>query len=131
MKADKLQYSARTTNFTTTSTSYADVTDVTVTFTPDVASNLLVLANVCCSHSDASGVSSFVVDLDGVDQGDDPLMISSQPAGATGNLDYTVSTSLWITGVAASAHTIKLQAKVGAGTVTVRFANLTVIPFAS
>lgn len=134
MKLDQLQSVTSTTNLNTATTSYIDYTGLTVTFTPNVASNYLVLFT--CNHflGYAHTSVSFAVLLDGVIIGNDPFCTNQ--VGADGNIDQTVSGFAWATGLTSAPHTIKVQAKttIFAGTstfLTTHYAALTVIPFAS
>jgi hypothetical protein len=132
MKLDQIQHATSTTNLATTSTSYIDYTGLSVTFTPNVASNFLVLVQATSYNSQAAGsINSFIVTLDGATQGNDPLMVAIQQDNTAGNFDVTVSGFLWITGVSAASHTVKVRAKTSAGTMNTKYGSLTVIPFAS
>lgn len=127
VKMDKLQSATSTSNVNTTSSSYVDYTGLTVTFTPDVASNFLVLFQSNYSVN-AQGIVSFVVNLDGSTSGNDPL---ASNRADNGGFEMNSSGSLWITGVSQASHTVKVQVKTSAGTLTTTYGSLTVIPFAS
>lgn len=127
MKLDQIQALTSTTNLNTSSTSYVDYTGLSATFTPNVASNFLVLVS-CTFNVDAQGVVSLITDLDGSTSGNDPLISSKVD---NGGFAVTISGFLWITGVSSASHTIKVKIKVSTGTLTTTYGSLTVIPFAS
>jgi hypothetical protein len=128
MKLDKIQYVTIGAVGSLSSTSYADLTGLTSTFTPDVASNLLVMYSVNTYNSDVAGVNSFILDLDGADQGNDPNMSIGIPVASEA---IDIATFVWITGVTAAEHTLKVQYKVSAGSAAVNYGRMIIIPFAS
>lgn len=127
MKADKKQVVTSVTDLNTSSGSYIDYTGLSISITPDVASDLLVLFT--CNHTNgAQGLNSFIVDIDGSTSGNDPLCSAQSDNGGFG---LHASGFLWITGVSAAAHTIKIKAKTSANTMHTQYGSLTVIPFAA
>lgn len=130
MKADQLQYRTTTTDLNEGAGTYTTMAGLSTTFTPNVASNFLVLLNVIPFNDSATGGGSFRVQLDAATQGNDPI-ISMAPVEAA-NLTYSLSANLWITGVSQASHTIIVQGKrVAAGNLHTSYASLTIIPFAS
>lgn len=133
MNPDKIQVATSTTDLNSTSSTYIDYTGLTKTFTPDVASNLLVLFNVTGYASAVNSVVEYVVLLDGAIQGNDPQIVLEQAGGsAAGNVLHSGAAVLWISGVSASSHTVKVQVKIlVAGTMHTTYGSLIIIPFAS
>jgi hypothetical protein len=103
-----LTYVEPAANFTTTSTSYVDVTGYTITFTPTSATNkILVMAS---AYTTSANTKEFKIALDGTN-------ICSRDV-AVGELG--LSMNAYITNLSASSHTIKLQMlSVGGGSATV------------
>lgn len=125
------KYATTTTDINSASTSYVDITGAVVTVSPVVPSNLMVWGHVNAYNSSANGgQNSFILDMDGVTQGPDPLMVSVQQDNATGNYVVTTSFSALISGATAAPHGIKLRAKVNTGTIHTTFASLLVVPYA-
>ena len=132
IKLDEIQSVTSTTNVNSNSTSYSDYTGLSVTFTPNVASNFLVLFQTTSYNNQAAGgQSSFIIDLDGATQGNDPLVTFVMQDNVAGNFDVSMSGFVWITGVSAASHTVKARFKSITGTLNTRYGALIVIPFAS
>lgn len=98
-------------NFTTTSTSYTDVTGITSTFTTS-GGGVDVFLRITVSHS-ASSSTSFQLVVDGT-----PILLGRHNNGGTFVSVYSAFEHL--AALSAGSHTIKLQCKAGgAGTVTI------------
>lgn len=114
--APKIALKPCTGDVTLNSTSYADITGCTLTFTPDIASYARVWGII--DYRAASTVNDeFQVDLDvdGVNQ--TPIISYKVPTSA----GRFVMSQCWLIPVTAAAHTIKLEGKrlSGSGTVVV------------
>lgn len=127
IKMDELQVDTIT-SFSTGSTTYVDLTNLTITFTPNVACNFLVLLSAALYNATAGAQMKLIVQVDGVTKGDDPLIHND---AAASNAATSVSNFLWITGITAASHTITVQGKTSSGTLVLNQATLIVIPFAS
>lgn len=126
-----LKYASTTTDVNTTSTSYVDITGAVVTISPLVTSNLKVSGHINSYNSSANGgTNSFILSMDGVTQGPDPLLVAVQQDNATGNYVITTTFTGVISGATAAPHGIKLQGKVNTGTMHTTWASLTVEPYA-
>lgn len=114
------------------STSYIDYTGLSVTFTPGVACNALLLFHSVNVNAAASGDNLFVVNKDGSVTGNDPFARWDAPASIGAGLNGTTAGMMWITGLDTTAHTIKIQAKTNAGgTLHTNYGSLTIILFPS
>lgn len=130
MKLDQIQVVTSTVDMATGSTTYVAHSGLTLTFTPNVASNLLVLLQLNNYNGAVTGINSFVIELDTVIQGNDPLITKIYLTGEVAN-SISQSAFLWITGVSAAAHTVQVYGKSNAGgTIHTTYGCLTVIPFA-
>lgn len=101
-------------NVTITSTSFVDLfTGLSIT---TVGGRVMVAAVLTCSHTVGGAPSYFDVEVDGVSEssGNGVLIVFTPGAG------YFFNASIvWVTAaLSAAAHTIKLKAKVGSGTLT-------------
>lgn len=114
-------------SFSTSSTSYVDVTGLAITFTPEVPSNALVFVQLSWYNSSTSAVYA-ILQLDGVTQGTDPLLRLDSPLA---NKAFDSATMIWCTGLTAASHTFKVQMKAGANLAAIYQAKMIVIPFAS
>lgn len=108
---------------TVTSVSYVDVTGATMNFTPAGSGNRKV--RVCMvariSHSSTNTpVMKLVLDGSDVATGIDPVSVTIP----TGGYEATVTQSAIVTVSAGTAHTLKLQGKVGGGTTTYIYVHL-------
>lgn len=104
-------------NYTTSSTSMADIdaTNMALTITT-TGGDIDVSLAAHVSHSAANGVIALDLLLDGASKGpgSSSLLFQAYGNGANGNASFC-----WrITGVAAGEHTVKIQWKTNAGTVT-------------
>ena len=97
---------------TTTSTSYVDLTDITVTITTG-ANPVLILFSGDFASTSAGGNIYVIIEIDGVDQADSERTISIDNV----NYQYSVATT-WLTTATAGSHTFKIQWKVSGGTGT-------------
>jgi hypothetical protein len=96
---------------TTTSTSWADATGLSVTMTTN-GGNVLVIFTAATKHS-ADGSTWVDLDVDGASQGGtDGIMFR------TGTGLRNVSFSWVVEGLSAASHTFKIRWKVSAGTAT-------------
>lgn len=101
----------------TTSTSFADITGASVSITTAGSSRLLITANVVWNLSSAS-TAYLTALIDGVNQGDATSGIALRAGLGTNN--ETVSFAfLTSAAVADGAHTVKLQYRTAANTLTV------------
>ena len=97
---------------TTTSTSYVDLTDMSVSLTT-VGGDLLVNFAGVFSHSSAGGTILVALSLDGA--AEVGLVFTSCPAN---DYNFVMATTWRFTGVAAGSHTVKVRWYVGSGTGT-------------
>lgn len=108
-----------TSNSTTTSTSYVDLAEMTITLTTG-ANPVLVVFSSTFAH-DSSGESTFViVDIDGVSKTES----AREWIRGTTNTRSILSTS-WLSTVTAASHTWKIQWKTTAGVATAFITNRT------
>jgi hypothetical protein len=109
----------------TSSTSFVDITGATVSITTSGSSRLLIAGNVCWSESSAA--SAFLTALvDGTNQGDATNGIVYETALTTAQ---HVAAFSFITAAAVTdaAHTVKLQYRTSANTLTVASFSLIVM----
>lgn len=102
-------------DFTTTSTSFTDLTGLTVTFTT-YGGQVLVGFSGNCSNNGASN-NDFTIAVDGVDAGDGTNGITGF---STGTVRFPVSITYITVALSAGSHTIKMRCKTSATTLTVR-----------
>lgn len=107
-------------NVTTSSTTVADITGCTSTFTPAVASVAKVTAVFDSDPDTANDLFSFFLDVDGVDASGAAVHQSA----TSGNNRQSIAMT-WLVALTAAAHTLKLQVQrsSGSGTNTVRATN--------
>lgn len=97
---------------TTTSTSYVDLTDMSITITTG-ASPVLILFSGSFRNS-ASGNRNFaIIDIDGTNKTESQRCAETSTAG----FEDVISTS-WIENVSAGSHTFKIEWKTDSGTAT-------------
>lgn len=131
MKLDQIQVVATTQDVNYTGTAYAAWGSMSITYTPQVPSNYLVLLQVNNYDAAATGENFFAVEFNGTIQGNDPL-ISRYAVSGDQTFPMSQSGFLWITGVGTTAGTIQVYTKVNAGaTMHTTYAQMLVIPFAS
>jgi len=99
--------------------SYQDVAGATLTFTPDTASTLLVIATFDCNATSAATILGTLL-VDGAAQ-TGTAAFASAVTGERGTVSQT-----WLVNVTAAAHTFKLQAKASTGTGTVLQSNTSI-----
>ncbi len=107
-------------NVTTSSTTVADITGCSSTFTPAVASVAKVTGVFDSDPDTANDLFSFFLDVDGVDADGAGVHQSA----TSGNNRQSI-TMIWLVSLTAAAHTLKLQVQrsSGSGTNTVRATN--------
>ena len=128
LKLDEIQRAVIAAEISTVSTTAVDMTGLTVTFTPAVASNILIIVSLAAENTTASSAAySILYDGGALDP---PGGIGWRFNLGTPNLNEGAWIA-WKTGVTAAAHTIKMQWKTSAGTLYCNRAELLVIPFAS
>lgn len=103
-------FTSTETNFNTTSTTFVDITGMSVTFTA-VAGDHLITCQVPCSHGTADNYVITALDIDGTDATNNSTY---SPAADTSAISNT--SIIWSTNLTAASHTIKLQGRVAAGT---------------
>lgn len=104
----KLTFVSPTANFSTSSTSYVDVTGYTITFTPVSATNKIEV-KVNCGYAISGNTKQFRLMLDGTDIGGGDVLIG----------ESILTLTKHITNLSAASHTIKLQMlSVGGGSAT-------------
>lgn len=113
---------------TTASTSYVDL--IAGTFTPNVTSSILVLANSADVNGANDSTISYVITFNGTIQGNDPLW-RTQQNGAEANREHSGAGFAWVPSAPASAGTVKLRYKVSAGTASIISASFQALPFAA
>lgn len=108
---------------TTTSGSFTNITAVTKDITTQGSSSLLITVHLTVSHSTVA-VSYFTVTVDGVNQGN-----STYGLATVQNMDVIESISFGVltASVSDGAHTVNVQYKTNAATLTVRQAALIVM----
>ena len=95
-----------TDDISTTSTSYTDMTDMTLTI--DGAGEYLIM--FCGSmHGSAATVGNFIIDIDGSDETNSLGQIASYSGGIPSSIQYYKT-------LTAGSHTIKIQWKATSGT---------------
>ncbi len=103
----------KTASFSTDSTSYVDVTDLTITFTlEDEDRKFLLLLNAGDLYHSISGeVINFTINIDGSNVGD---LVAYMTSGYPPRVPFSMS---YITdSLSAGSHTFKVQMKVSTGT---------------
>lgn len=99
-------------NFTTTSTSYVDITGMSFTYTPGATNEKLLLWLYCVMSNSGNNNTFCALNVAGTAQ--DPAAYTS----ATTNLGMMVGPIIYNIAGGAGSTTFKLQAKVAAGTGT-------------
>ncbi|MEM3453433.1 MAG: hypothetical protein QW835_07420, partial [Candidatus Hadarchaeum sp.] len=105
---------------TTTSTSYTDI--ATLTFTPDITENWLILAHADVTNSTAANFNGVMLLVDEENRGE----FWSRQANASHYLSAAFHDVVSLSG--GSSHTIKIQMKTSAGTLTYKNVHLYAIP---
>ncbi|MGC8816666.1 MAG: PGF-pre-PGF domain-containing protein [Candidatus Hadarchaeum sp.] len=108
---------------TTTSTTYTDI--ATLTFTPDITENWLILAHADVTNSAAANYNGVLFLVDGENRGE----FWSRQANAGHYLSAGFHDVVSLSG--GSSHTIKIQMKTSAGTLTYKNVHLYAIPTAA
>src|SRR5919108_409616 len=110
-------------NVTTTSTSFTDLTSMSVTLTTGARRCLINF--ICSCFQNGPNTMYFDIDIDGTRQGGTTGLVSSSSSanGFDENVSFTFMTDV----LSAASHTIKIQWKVSSGTGTV-YANSTTQP---
>jgi len=93
-------------DFSTSSTSLVDVTNVTITVTTGASAKVLLLVTIPCLI--ASGTAYFDWNLDGVDNGSIQGVVSSTTI-------TTLTLAKLFSGLSAAAHVFKLRVRSSAG----------------
>ena len=110
----------------TTSTTYVDMTTMTLTLTT-VARPVLILYNIEVIHTASNVNWQIIVDIDGVDK-DPSIAAGSQDDTYSSGWSYASNSgATYVETLTAASHTIKLQWKTISGTVYARNRQLTVI----
>lgn len=100
--------------FTTSSTTYVDVTDMSVTLTTTANADLVVYANFVCEIATSSPMLTFGFSLDGAAEAGE---MTEQLH--TNGVDMTIMLYHRFAAVSAASHTVKFRVKIAASTVTV------------
>lgn len=110
-------------DITTTSTSFTDLTGMTVTFTTGAFPVVYGLSG-STRHSDANGDWSFDIDIDGTRQSTAVLgLVQLQNDGTAVSKDISIGLTGQSAALSAASHTIKVQWLVNGGTGTVKAAS--------
>lgn len=105
---------------TTTSTSWADATGLSVTMTTN-GGNVLVLFTAMATHSGGTANNPyFNLEVDGAGIGGTDGVVAKSN---TGTVPDNVSFTWVVTGLSAASHTFKIRWKVGTGTGTLLAEN--------
>ena len=116
----------KTTNFTTTSTSFVDITDMNVAITPrSTSSKVLVIFTCGCLANNTSGYQSFLILERAISGGATETIAKSTDSG-TKESAFMLDNNFYSTGAASisilddpssiTEVTYQLQARVGGGT---------------
>lgn len=108
----------------TASTSYTDMSDMTITFTPESASNPIAILFSCwATHNTSAGSIAVILDIGG------NVAETERKDSVGGNGDECSVSFHYYTTLAASSQTVKVQVKTELGSLTVQDRALTVIEF--
>jgi len=110
-------------NSTTTSSSYADI--ATLTFTPEITENWLILAQADTTNSAAANFNGVLLAVDGDNRGEYYTRRGNSTDYLPAAFQHLVSLS------GSSSHTIKIQMMTTAGTMTYKNVHLYAIPTAA
>lgn len=103
--------------FTTTSTSFVDVTDLTLTMTTG-ANRVLLLVTMVASQSAAGSQGNFRFDIDGTGTGDATNGTANKRFDTAPYTD-TITMQYLTNALTAASHTFKVQARANANTLTI------------
>lgn len=103
---------------TTTSTTYADMTDMSVSISTNASASVLVVVSSAISNTNSS-LNYVALNVDG---GSEVGEIRTGLNNSTGN----ITTSYLFTGLSAASHTFKARWKTSAGTLTAVTTNRTI-----
>ena len=110
-------------NGTTTSTTYTDI--ATLSFTPEITENWLILAHADVTNGTAANYNGVLLLVDGENRGE----FWSRQANANHYLSAAFHDVVSLSG--GSSHTIKIQMKTSAGTLTYKNVHLYAIPISA